>query len=209
MNPDCHRLDHGDSAVVCHRETDFVYSRGGVGVKNTDPCLGASFTELPHLSDDYSVRVRASGSVEEHCLSSEDCCRRPGERWLGRVWEVDIDYLVGPDERSRAVLYCHRDIIRASACEGVDGRVVSPVCPVSESPCESVGCCSTTRRGIQGNRVSRCWAGRAECDGCRGTLGDSSKDGACYRPGLHFVSSGENGGATRRRENLVLLYERD
>src|SRR5437667_456654 len=55
MNPDCHRHDHGDSAVVCYRETDLVYSRGGVGVKDTDPCLGGSFSEVPPLDVTFKV----------------------------------------------------------------------------------------------------------------------------------------------------------
>src|SRR2546428_649024 len=127
MDPDCYGLDHGDSAVVCYRETDLVYSGGGVGVKNADPRLGGSFSELPHVGDDYTVRVRTSGAVEENCFSSEDYCRCPGELWYGRHVVFDIDDLVGPDDGPCTVPDCHRHIIRASTCKGVDGRIASPV----------------------------------------------------------------------------------
>src|SRR5207247_10453541 len=114
MDPDCYGLDHGHSAVVCHRETDLVYSGGGVGVKNADPRLGGSFSELPHVGDDYTVGVRASGAVEENCFSSEDYCRRPGELWYGRNVVFDIDDLVDPDDVLCTVRVGYRQIIRAS-----------------------------------------------------------------------------------------------
>src|SRR6266702_490722 len=107
MDPDCFGLDHGDSAVVCHRETDLVYSGEGVGVKNANPRLGGSFSELPHVGDDYAVGVRASGAVEEHCFSSEDYCRCPGELRYGRHVVFDIDDLVGPDDGPCAIPDCH------------------------------------------------------------------------------------------------------
>src|SRR6266487_2403818 len=97
MNPGCHRHDHGDSAVVCYRETDLVYSRGEVGVKNTDPCLGGSFSEVPHIVHDYSVGVRAGGAIEEYCFSSEDYCRCPGELWYGRHVVLDTEDNVRSD----------------------------------------------------------------------------------------------------------------
>src|SRR5205809_7518169 len=135
MDPDCYGLDHGHSAVVCHRETDLVYSGGGVGVKNADPRLGGSFSELPHVGDDYTVGVRASGAVEENCFSSEDYCRCPGELWYGRHVVLDTEDNIRPDGSSSAVLDGHRDIVpQAPACECVDGRVAGPVCPVSERP---------------------------------------------------------------------------
>src|SRR5205809_1606379 len=179
MDPDCYGLDHGDSAVVCHRETDLVYSEGGVGVKNADPRLGGSFSELAHMGYDYTVGVRASGAVEEHCFSSEDFCRCPGKLRHRRHVVFDIDDLVGPDDGPCAIPDCHRHIIRTSTCKRVNGRVASPVYPITESPCEGVGCSSTARRGIQSNRVSSCWAGGAESEDCSGRLGYRSKNGAC------------------------------
>src|SRR5438094_2364641 len=166
MDPDCYGLDHGHSAVVCHRETDLVYSGGGVGVKNADPGLGGSFSELPHVVDDYAVGVRASGAVEEHCFSSEDYCRCPGKLRYGRHVVFDIDDLVGPDDGPCAIPDCHRHIIRASTCKGVKGRVASPVCHISESPFEGVVCCSAARRGILCNKVYSIWTCRAESTRC-------------------------------------------
>src|SRR6266568_48213 len=116
MDPDCYGLDHGDSAVVCHRETDLVYSGGGVGVKYADPCLGGSFSELPHVGDDYTVGVRASGAVEEHCFSSEDYCRCPGELRYGRNVVFDFDDLVAQAQGPCAIPYSPRYITRSSSC---------------------------------------------------------------------------------------------
>src|SRR6266705_751327 len=78
------------------------------------------------MGDDYSVRVIAGGAVEEYCFSGEDYCRCPGECWYRRHVVLDIDDPVRPDDGSRIVSDCHRDIVQASTWESVDGWVAVP-----------------------------------------------------------------------------------
>src|SRR5438093_12895346 len=132
------------------------------------------------MGGDYSVRVIAGGAVEEYCFARENCGGCPGKRWYGRHVVLDIDDPGGPDQCSRAVPYCHRDIVRTSTCKGVDNRVCSPICPISESPCERVLRRSPAARDIPSNRVSSCWARRTKCESCSIRLDYSSKDCACH-----------------------------
>src|SRR6266705_169773 len=209
MHPHSYRFDHGYPTVIRHRERDLVDSRGGVGLENTDSRLNRSISELPLMGDYYSIGVIAGGAVEEYCFSGEDYCRCPSECWYGRHVVLDIDDPVGPDNSSRAVPDCQRDIVRAPTWKSVDGRVAGSVCAISEGPCEREGRCSPAGRGVQSNRVSGCRARRADCEGCGGRLDCYSKDGACHHPRSQFVSDGLTGRPSRRSEYSVLLYERN
>src|SRR6266516_4474812 len=135
------------------------------------------------MGDDYSVRVIAGGAVEEYCFSGEDYCRCPGECWYRRHVVLDIDDPVRPDDGSRIVSDCHRDIVQASTWESVDGWVAGPVCAISEGPCERVGRCSSAGRGVQSNWVSGCRARRADCEGWVGGWTATAKMGLGIIPG--------------------------
>src|SRR6266566_179093 len=200
MHPHSYRFDHGYPTVIRHRERDLVDSRGGVGLENTDSRLNRSISELPLMGDYYSIGVIAGGAVEEYCFSGEDYCRCPSECWYGRHVVLDIDDPVGPDNSSRAVPDCQRDIVRAPTWKSVDGRVAGSVCAISEGPCECVGRCSPAGCGVQSNWVSRCRAGRAECEGCCGRLDCCSKDGASYQRSK-FVSGARS--ATPRSDQSL------